>query len=127
MVIFGYNYGTLLEVFYSDLNIKNMNINPDFNIFNNTNNLLNPKIVENKFITPINEYKKIFLSLDDINKFEKSSFQLEQISNNINKFNKPLSQLKNISLSTSDFHAILEKFDFSKRPYDYNLFQSKKI
>lgn len=105
LVIFGYNNGTLLEVFYSDINYISINFD-DFSIFKNSNfNFYN----YSELLFSNNNNQK------DLNSINHESF---------NFANKE---------SLADFRASVAKFkakfnfDFSKFFNDNILFQSKKV
>lgn len=104
LVIFGYNNGTLLEVFYSDINYISINFD-DFSIFKNSNfNFYN--------------YSELLFSNNN-----------NQNSINHEFFNFDFANKE----SLADFRASVAKFkakfnfDFSKFFNDNILFQSKKV
>lgn len=92
MVIFGYNYGTLLDVFNSDLNLNTINIVNNVNLFND-NYWFNYYINKNLFFYEI--YQNF-------------------VENEIDKLNLSNFNLRKLSLSMPDYQIILDKLNIGK-------------
>lgn len=92
LVIFGYNYGTLLDVFNSDLNLNTINIVNNVNLFND-NYWFNYYINKNLFFYEI--YQNF-------------------VENEIDKLNLSNFNLRKLSLSMHDYQIILDKLNIGK-------------